>query len=97
MQFEFQGELWLYDGPDPWHFVTVPPDISEAIHDRATALRSRFGSIRVTATVGTTTWDTSLFPEKTLSAFVLPVKAAVRVGESLKAGDILRVHLEVAD
>jgi hypothetical protein len=96
VRFEFQGELWLYFGPDPWHFVTVPADISEAIHDQATGSRSRFGSIRVAATVGTTTWGTSLFPDKRLGALVLPVKAAVRDGEALEAGDILTVHLEVA-
>ena len=96
MRFEFQGELWLYDGIDPWHFLTVPPDISEAIHDRAAGPRSGFGSIRVAATIGRTTWDTSLFPDKKLGALVLPVKAAVRQGEALEAGDILTVHLEVS-
>ena len=96
MRFEFEGELRLYDGSDPWHFVTVPADISQAIHDHAPAPRNRFGSVRVAATIGSTTWDTSLFPDKKLGALVLPVKAAVRVGEAIEAGDILRVHLEVA-
>ena len=95
VRFQFQGELWLYDGPDPWHFVTVPPDISEAIRDHGTPPRSRFGSVRVTATVGNTSWDTSMFPDKKLGTLVLPVKAAIRVGEALEAGEILTVYVEV--
>lgn len=94
MPFEFQGELWLYDGPDPWHFVTVPAEISEAIHGHAGGPRSGFGSIRVVATIGSTTWRTSVFPDKRLAALLLPVRSSVRVAEAIEAGDVVPVHLE---
>ena len=95
MRFEFEGELWLYDGPAPWHFVTVPAEISEAIHDHAVGPRKSFGSIRVIATIGTTTWRTSVFSDKRLVALLLPVRASVRTGEAIEAGDVVTVHLEV--
>jgi len=86
----------LYEGPDPWHFLTVPPELSEAIRDHSAGSSSRFGSVRVVATIGTTAWRTSVFPDKESGAFQLPVKAAVRKAEDLVLGDIVTVRIEVA-
>ncbi|HEX8556192.1 MAG TPA: DUF1905 domain-containing protein [Sphingomonas sp.] len=47
---------------------------------------SRFGSIRVTATIGETSWRTSLFPHRASSGFLLPLKADVRQREKMEAG-----------
>lgn len=96
VQVEFRSALWLYDGQGPWHFVTLPVELSEAVRDETAVRPTRFGSIPVVATIGTTTWSTSVFPERSLGALVLPVKAAVRQAETLAAGDIVTVRLEVA-
>ena len=53
------------------------------------------GSIRVTVTVGRSTWDTSLFPDKATGSFVLPVKKEVRRANQLVAGDAVDVTLRV--
>lgn len=57
--------------------------------------REGFGSVRVQATVGSTTWHTSLFPDATTGSFVLPVKKPVRLAEGLAAGASCEVTLEV--
>ena len=47
---EFDGELWLWDArqADSWTFVSVPPELSEEIRDRAAARPpAGFGSVRV--------------------------------------------------
>ena len=31
----FEGEIWLWKGPAPWHFITVPEE--ECDHLRATS------------------------------------------------------------
>lgn len=46
-----------------------------------------FGSVRVEATVGGTTWRTSVFPDSRGGSYVLPVKRAVREAEDLDDGD----------
>jgi hypothetical protein len=56
-----------------------------------------FGSVRVRATVGGTTWTTSVFPDSTRGAYVLPVKKAVRRAEGLDEGDPADVVLEVLE
>ena len=90
----FEAELWLHDGEGGWHFVTLPPDTGEDVRERAGA-RGGFGSVRVTATIGETTWQTSLFPDSKTGSFVLPVKQAVRRANDVEAGDRVTVRLSL--
>ena len=92
----FVAELWAHgDDPGSWHFVTLPMDAAEEVRDDA-GPRPGFGSIRVSVTVGATTWQTSLFPESGGESFVLPVKKPVRVAEGVEAGDVCELTVEVA-
>lgn len=91
----FSAELWLYQGEGGWHFVTLPPDAADEI-DEAVPERHGFGSVKVSATIGASTWSTSVFPDSKSTSFVLPVKKAVRAANGLEAGDVVDVVLEVA-
>lgn len=95
-QLEFEAELWLYEGDAAWHFITLPPDISDEI-EASTTQRRGFGSVRVRVTVGATTWSTSVFPDSKRGAYVLPVKAEVRRRESLSPGSVVAVGLDLLD
>lgn len=46
-----------------------------------------FGSLRVEVTIGDTTWRTSIFYDRTVSSYLLPVNAAVRKAAGLTDGD----------
>ena len=76
---EFAAPLWRYPGADGWHFASLPAEISVDITDLTAGTRRGFGSVRVAVTVGATSWRTSLFPDSTTGAYLLPVKKAVRV------------------
>ncbi|HSV40541.1 MAG TPA: DUF1905 domain-containing protein [Nocardioidaceae bacterium] len=91
---EFEAELWEWhqEKPGSWHFVTLPLDVADELRLESGPRRG-FGSIRVEATVGATTWRTSVFPEAGGGSFVLPVKQAVRRAEGLEAGGPCRVSL----
>jgi hypothetical protein len=52
-----------------------------------------FDSVRVTATIGATTWDTSIFPSA--DTYALPLKKAVLKAEGIARGDEISVELEV--
>ena len=52
-----------------------------------------FGSLKVAATIGGTTFKTSVFPSKE-TGWLLPVKASVRKAEGLTAGDAVELALE---
>ena len=91
--YRFEAELWEYDGPAAWHFVTVPAELSEDLRADAGPRRG-FGSVRVRVTIGGSTWSTSVFPSKD-GPFLLPVKRAVRRAEDLEVGDSVAVGLVV--
>jgi len=96
------GPLWRWTtpaAPAVWHFITIDGAAGEALS--ATALMRRleglsrgFGSIKVVATIGDSSFKTSVFPSKELG-WLLPVKAAVRKAEGIGEGDAVEVVLEV--
>jgi hypothetical protein len=47
----------------------------------------------ITATIGTTTWTTALFPKD--GRYLLPIKNDLRFGEKLSVDDLVKVTLEV--
>lgn len=95
--WEFEAELWVWNArrADTWIFVSTPPGVAEQIRDEAAALPpTGFGSVRVTATIGGSTWATSVFPGSD-DRYDLPIKKSVRQAEGLEAGDRARVRLEL--
>lgn len=95
----FRATLWAWEArPDSWVFLTVPPDVSDAIADGVAGRLPRgFGSVRVEVHVGGSTWRTSVFPSTEEEAYVLPVKRPVRRAEGLDVGDTAEVRLRVLD
>lgn len=98
----FTAVLWRWTAREEsadtgaWCFVTLPPDLADEVRERAGEPRG-FGSVRVHAAVGGTTWDTSVFPDKQSGSFVLPVKKAVRAAAGVGEGDELTVTLVVRE
>jgi hypothetical protein len=100
--FTLNAPLWLWTtdkAAASWHFLTIDGEAAEAIH--ATAIMRRlegerrkgWGSMKVTATIGDTSWQTSIFPAKDVGGWMLPVKAAVRKAEGIVVGDVVAVTL----
>ena len=96
---DFEAELWIWDArkADSWTFVSLPVEVSEEIRDLTGPLRRGFGSVRVRATIGASTWETSVFPDAKRDCYVLPVKRAVRKAEDLEPGDTAAVSVELLD
>jgi hypothetical protein len=94
--FTFDAPLWEHDGEGGWHFVRVPAELSDEVRDQAGPARRGFGSLRVRATIGATTWTTSVFPDRE-GCYLLPVKKPVRRAEGLEADDDVTVALDFLD
>jgi hypothetical protein len=94
MSWEFSGEIWRWQGPAPWYFITVPAEESLDLHETSTSSSYGWGMIPVTVRIGATEWTTSLFPKD--DRYLVPVKAAVRRAERLEEGDTVAVRLTVA-
>lgn len=95
--YRFRSALWMHTGEAAWHFVTLPTDVADEIDDLTAGTRRGFGSVRVIATIGSTTWNTSIFPDSTSESFVLPVKKQVRTREDVSDGETVEVALRLAD
>ena len=94
--WEFDAEVWLWKADAAWHFITVPEEVADEIEDAVIEWRG-FGSVRVQATIGATTWRTSIFPSKEIGSFILPVKKSVRSAEDLGEGDTCAVVISLTD
>jgi Domain of unknown function (DUF1905) len=97
--YEFTAELWIWDArkEEGWTFVSVPPEESEEIDAYAASRpRAGFGSVRVSVTVGGSTWQTSVFPGGD-GRYALPIKKSVRRAEGIEAGDAVTVGLRIAE
>ena len=90
---EFEGDIWFWKGPAPWHFVTVPDEECAELEATSAFVSYGWGMIPVRARVGSTEWATSLWPKD--GAYLVPVKAAVRTAERLDVGDQVRVRLDI--
>jgi hypothetical protein len=91
MELRFTGEVIYWRGPAPWHYVAVPERQSAEISAIATAVTYGWGCIPVTAGIGGTSWETSLFPKD--GGYLVPVKTAVRRAEQIDLGDVVGVTL----
>jgi hypothetical protein len=93
MDLDFTGELWFWRGPSPFYFITVPDSECRIIKDEWMFASYGWGMIPVTARIGASRWNTSLFPKD--GRYVLPVKAAIREAEQVDEGDASLVKLSI--
>jgi len=89
------AQVWLYPGPAAWYFVTLPKKEADKIRDIYGMHAKGWGSLPITVTVGSTSWDTSIFPDKKTGSYLLPIKAQVRKAENISENDIITLSIEV--
>ena len=101
--FTVTTSLWRWQSvtaPVAWFFVTIAGEAADGI--RLAAIggqwldgRKGFGSAKVRATIGDTSWSTSVFPHRESGGWLLPVKAAVRKAEGIVEGDAVTVTVSL--
>ncbi len=93
MNLKFIGELFIWRGPAPWFFVTVPAQESRDLNEISRLVTYGWGCIPVQVRIGKTIWKTSLFPKD--GRYLVPIKSSVREAERLEEGDEVAIQLEV--
>lgn len=94
-KYKFSSQIWLYEGPTAWHFVTVPKEQSDRIKSNITGVRRGWGAVRVSVSIGEVQWKTSIFPESKTGFYILPLKAEVRKKANIAVGDIVNVVIAI--
>jgi hypothetical protein len=95
LNLAFTAKLWMYQGQGAWFFVTLPKKESGVIKHLSASKRRGWGSVPVRATIGKTSWKTSIFPDSKAGAYLLPIKADIRKKENLGEGSKVTVELEM--
>lgn len=94
MRLTFHGTIIYWRGPSPFHFVGVPESESAELQDVAALVSYGWGVIPVEASIGSSTWTTSLFPKN--KRYLVPIKTSIRQAEVLGVGDYVTVTLNIA-
>lgn len=90
-EYRFEAKVELFTQDNGWHYAKVPVKLSKPLE----ILADR-GLIAVQATVGMSSWLTSLLPYGDGSHFIaLPAK--VRKKESIGLGDMIKISFELRE
>lgn len=95
MNISFEGEIFRWAANEAFYLVSLPAEISAEIREISEGLTNGFGSLKVEATIGTTVWRTSIFPDSKTGLFDLPLKALVRKTNRLDVGSLAEVQLKI--
>ncbi len=71
MHIEFSGKIFIWRGPAPWFFVTVPEEQSRDLKAISGLVTYGWGVIPVQVRIGKTEFQTSLFPKD--GRYLVPV------------------------
>lgn len=76
-----------------WYVVTLDAKTGKNIYEQFGSQQGGFGSLRVSVTLGASTWQTSIFRDSSAKSYILFIKAAVRKQEQVRVGDKLAFTL----
>ena len=85
----FSASIEVFERDMGWHYVSVPTSLSEPLGHLADR-----GLIAITASIGNTSWPTSLLPMGDGTHFI-PLSATIRKKEKLSLGMTVEVSFEV--
>lgn len=87
--YAFKAEVCLFPQAGGWHYVAAPQEYTDELKPLAER-----GLVAVEATVGSSSWQTSLLPMGDGSQF-LALPAKVRQIEQITIGDVIEVSFVV--
>ena len=82
--YKFHSKVWVYPGMSAWRFIGIPEKEGKEIKKKFGGRAKGWGSLPVSVTIGKTTWDTSIFPDKKSGSYLLPLKSKVRKAEGIE-------------
>ena len=92
-KFTIINKVVKYDGPAAWYFVHTDKKLTTQLRDMKS--KRGWGSIKVKAKIGKTSWATSLFPNTRDQDYIIAIKAAVRHKEAVDEGDTAMIECTI--
>lgn len=94
-QFSFSANVWEWDGPQVWHFVSLPEDLANIVRESFGHNAHGFKSLRVEVNVSNQTWRTSIFPDSKRGTYLLPLKKDIRTKLGVEIGSRVTVGITI--
>lgn len=94
MRYEFIGKPYLYSSSDDvggWTIVPLPEALSKEIRDNFKLLEEGWGRMRITAKIGNSEWQTSIWFDTKQGTYFLPLKAGIRKKEKIICGQEINI------
>lgn len=85
--YTFSSKVTVYPGMSAWRFLGLPTNEAKEIKEKYGKLAKGWGSLPISATIGETTWESSIFPDKKSGSYLLPLKSAIRKAEGIADTD----------
>ncbi|MGC6511179.1 MAG: DUF1905 domain-containing protein [Parvibaculales bacterium] len=96
LAYAFDGEVAVMKGKKADYFyVALPREISDHIRHFTAHIQRGFKSLKVQAHIGSSHWDSSIFPSTRENTFILLLSKKIRTAEGLAKGDITHIELNV--
>jgi hypothetical protein len=95
VKYSLSGKLWKYNGEAAWYFITLPKKYTDELKALRNPFSKNFGSVKVIATIGLSTWQTSIFPDSKTGSFMLPVKKEVRIKNKMTENQTFNYSIEI--
>ena len=91
--YEFSANLWRHSANGGWHFISMPKNISKEIRDHLKWQEEGWGRMKVSAIINELQWETSIWFDKKMNTYILPIKAEIRKNLSLKEGMMISASI----
>ena len=98
VKYEFSAKAYQYSSSTEmcgWTFVSLPQELSAAIRERFKHLEEGWGRMKVTAKLGNSEWQTSVWFDTKQGAYLLPLKAKIRKQENVVLGEDVQIAILV--
>jgi hypothetical protein len=93
--YSFTSKIVVYPGLGGWRFLGLPAKEAKEIKEKFGRTARGWGSLPVSVTIGKTTWETSIFPDKNSGTYLLPLKSQVRKVEDIADSAVVRFTLRL--
>ena len=93
--YNLRSKVWRDKQVEGWHFVTLPARQSAEIHRLFGSTQKVPRPIPVVATVGHTSWKSSLYRVPDTGRYVLALRADVRKKEHVLADKVIAYSVKI--
>lgn len=93
--YKLNSKILVYPGMNAWRFLILPQKQGQEIKEKFGKRAKGWGSLPVSVTLGQTTWQTSIFPDKKSGTYLLPLKAQIRKKEDIADDDVVSFTLAI--